>query len=450
MNELFGTDGVRGVANEFLTPELVFALGRAGGHVLARHGAQRPILVGRDTRLSGPMLQDALCAGIASVGLDAWKVGIVSTPAIAFLTRHVGAAAGVMISASHNPVEDNGIKFFAGNGCKLADVLEDEIAAQVNAHQDLPRPTGADVGEILSRHRLVSAYLRHCVGLGDRLDGATIVVDAAYGAAYDLAPAVLGTLGATVVRLHCKPNGKKINVACGSTDLTALREAVAAHPGSVGVAFDGDADRALFIDENCEVVDGDRVLAMLARDFKHRGDLPGNAVVATVMSNLGLELALRHMGIELVRTNVGDRYVLEALLAHGYRLGGEQSGHIIDLEANSTGDGIATAVRVFTLAKQAGGLRSLRDVMRTYPQVLVNVRVTDRAIVDDPRVRTLVRETEASLSGKGRILVRASGTEPVIRIMMEGAVESEIRSYADHIAAKVAALSAENEGARPM
>jgi len=447
LNELFGTDGVRGVANDFLTPELAFALGRAGAYVLARHGARRPLLVGRDTRLSGPMLEDALCSGVASVGLDVWKVGIVTTPAVAFLTRHVAAAAGVMISASHNPVEDNGIKFFAADGCKLADSLEDEIAVQVSAHRELPRPTGAAVGEILTRRRLVTAYLRLCVGLGESLRGMSVVVDGAYGAAYDIAPAVLRTLGARVIALHCKPNGNKINVECGSTDLSALQRAVAAHPGSIGVGFDGDADRALFVDEDGEVVDGDRVLAMLAREFKRRGELPKDTVVATVMSNLGLELALRDMQVELVRTAVGDRHVLEALRAGGYRLGGEQSGHIIDLAANSTGDGVITAVRVCALAAHTGSLRALRCVMRTYPQVLVNVRVANRAIVDDPSVRALVKEAEESLHGNGRVLVRASGTEPVIRIMMEGAVESQIRSYADHIAAKVAALSAQTERA---
>jgi len=439
MNRLFGTDGVRGVANEFVTPELALSLGRAGAYVLARHGARRPVLVGRDTRLSGPLLENALCAGIGSVGLDAWKLGIVTTPAVAFLTRHLGAAAGVMISASHNPVEDNGIKFFASDGSKLPDALEDEIAGHVEAGAAPPRPTGAGVGEILDRRRVVRAYEQHCVQLaGGDLRGLTVVVDAAYGAAYALAPRVLEALGASVVPLHCKPNGAKINVACGSTDLSPLREAVVAHPGSVGVAFDGDADRAQFVDETGAIVTGDHVMMMLALDFAARGELPTKTVVATVMSNIGLELALRDAGIKLVRTAVGDRYVLEAMRSGGHRLGGEQSGHVIDVEANTTGDGIATAVRVLRLAKVSAGLHGLAARMRTFPQVLVNVRA-ERVRLDDPQVCAAVRDATTRLDGKGRVLVRASGTEPVIRIMIEGPNDAEIRDLARKIAEKVSA-----------
>ena len=442
MNRLFGTDGVRGVANEFLTPELAFALGRAGGYTLAAHGARRPVLVGRDTRLSGPMLEAALCAGLASVGLDVWKLGIVPTPAIAYLTRTVNAAAGVMISASHNPIEDNGIKFFAADGSKLPDAIEDEIALRVEDDRPLPRPTAASVGEILERRRVVRAYERHCIALGTALAGTTIVVDGAYGAAYAIAPRVLTALGASVLPLHCKPDGRRINVRCGSTHLDPLQAEVRKHPGSVGVAFDGDADRALFVDEDGDVVTGDHVLAMWGLALARAGQLPGGTIVATVMSNVGLERALRERGVALLRTAVGDRYVLEAMLQGGYRLGGEQSGHIIDLESNSTGDGVATAVKVLSMRASAGSLRSLATTMRVYPQVLVNVRVADkRKVEEDGGVRAAIASAQAALNGSGRVLVRPSGTEPLVRIMVEGPDEGQIRSIAGEIAACVEAAS---------
>ncbi|HET9342090.1 MAG TPA: phosphoglucosamine mutase [Candidatus Eremiobacteraceae bacterium] len=441
MNRLFGTDGVRGVANEFLTPELAFALGRAGASVLAAHGERRPILVGRDTRLSGPMLENALSAGVCSIGLDVWKLGIVPTPAVAFLTRQLEAAAGVMISASHNPIEDNGIKFFAADGCKLPDTLEDEIAGHVEAHHELPRPTGKQIGTIGDRTRDVAAYADHCVALGGDLSGLTVVVDGAYGSAYDLAPRILRRLGAGVIRLHCKDDGGRINVRCGATDLTSLRRAVARHPNSIGVAFDGDADRALFVDEGGEVVTGDHVLAIWAKELLDSDELPHKTIVATVMSNLGLELAIAAMGAKLVRTAVGDRYVLEAMQRGGFRIGGEQSGHIIDLEANTTGDGIATAVRLLSLAAKAGALRALRERMQTYPQILVNVRVDDKRCVERDGVRDAIAAAEKSMRGKGRILVRPSGTEPLIRIMIEGQDESEMRTIAQSIADRIVAAA---------
>jgi phosphoglucosamine mutase len=440
MNELFGTDGVRGVANEFLTPELAFALGRAGGYVLASHGQRRPVLVGRDTRCSGPMLEYALSAGICSIGLDVWSLGIIPTPGVAWLTRHVGAAAGVMISASHNAIEDNGIKFFASDGCKLSDALEDEIAAKVGVADALPRAKGWKVGIVVDRRRMARQYATHCKGLGTTLQGKTVVIDAAYGAAYDLAPKVFAELGASVVRLHCTPNGKKINVRCGSTDLTTLRAAVDEHPGSVGVAFDGDADRALFIDERGREVSGDHVLAMRARELLARNELPERTVVATVMSNIGLERALARIGVTLIRTPVGDRYVLEAMQRGGYRLGGEQSGHIIDLTANTTGDGIATAVAVLGLTNAGRTLAEMADVMQRYPQVLINVAVDDKnCLQDNEAVKDAISQAERALGSDGRILVRASGTEPLIRVMIEGAEEDQIRALAGAVAAEIAA-----------
>ncbi|MBV8172284.1 MAG: phosphoglucosamine mutase [Candidatus Eremiobacteraeota bacterium] len=446
MNALFGTDGVRGVANEFLTPELALALGRAGGHVLAAHGARRPVLVGRDTRMSGPMLEAALCAGLASVGLDVWKVGIVPTPGVAFLTQHLRAAAGVVISASHNPIEDNGFKFFASDGSKLPDAIEDEIAAAVGRHGDLPRPQGADVGEILDRRRVVRAYEQHCVGLGSSLKGLRLIVDAAFGAAYAIAPRVFAALGADVTALHCKPDGRRINVDCGATHLEPLRSAIARAPGSIGVAFDGDADRALFVDENGDVVTGDHVLAIWARELSANGQLPKKTVVATVMSNIGLERALDQSGVVLERTAVGDRYVLEAMVRGGFRIGGEQSGHIIDLQSNSTGDGIATAVKLLSMCTRTGSLHALAQVMRVYPQVLLNVRVKDKQRVhDDAAVRRAIEDAAAALDGQGRVFVRPSGTEPLIRIMVEGPDESQIRSLARTVADVVEAATSRTE-----
>jgi len=446
MNKLFGTDGVRGVANEFLTPELAFALGRAGGHVLAAHGARRPVLVGRDTRMSGPMLEAALCAGLASVGLDVWKVGIIPTPGVAYLTRQLRGAAGVVISASHNPIEDNGFKFFAAEGSKLPDAIEDEIEAAVAAHEDLPRPVGADVGEILDRRRVVRVYERHCIGLGTSLRNMTLIVDAAFGAAYAIAPRVFGALGATVIPLHCKPDGRRINVDCGATQLEPLRTAVSRTPGSIGVAFDGDADRALFIDEKGEIVTGDHVLAIWARDLYAQGLLPKKTIVATVMSNIGLERALAKDGIALQRTSVGDRYVLEAMVRGGFRIGGEQSGHIIDLEANTTGDGIATAVKLLSMCAKGGSLHALAQAMRVYPQVLLNVRVTDKQRVhDDEKVRRAIEDASAALDGRGRVFVRPSGTEPLIRIMVEGPDETQIRVLARSVADVVEAATSRSE-----
>jgi phosphoglucosamine mutase len=442
LNKLFGTDGVRGIANEFLTPELAFALGRAGGYALAAHGDRRPVLIGRDTRCSGPMLEAALAAGICSIGLDVLLLGIVPTPAVAWLTRRQAAGAGVMISASHNPIEDNGIKFFASDGRKLSDAIEHEIADLVESasSRPLPRPTGAAVGTIEDRRRAVRDYIAHCESLGADLKGQTIVIDAAYGAAYQIGPAVFAHLGARVVKRHCAPNGKRINVRCGSTDLSSLRQAVLAHPGSFGVAFDGDADRALFIDEGGNEVTGDHVLAMRAKELLARDELQHRTVVATVMSNIGLEIALRGMGVTLLRTPVGDRYVLEEMQRGGFRLGGEQSGHIIDLASNTTGDGIATAVFVASLAAKSGGLAQIAGIVRPQPQVLVNVSVTDKTCMEREELQQVIARTEDELGANGRVLVRPSGTEPLIRVMIEGPSEQRIRELALAIAARIKAF----------
>ena len=442
MNDLFGTDGVRGVANADLTPELAFAIGRAGAAVIAREAApEKPIVVGRDTRCSGTMLEAAIVAGITSTGRDVLTVGIVPTPGVAAIAMHVEAAAGVMISASHNPIEDNGIKFFGGDGFKLSDALEDEIAARLN-DPSLPRPTHDGVGVASAARGLVDRYMMMLYEAGTSLAGWTVVVDAAFGAAFQVAPAVLRRLGATVIAINAEDDGRRINVACGATDLRMLqaevRAAAAAGGHVVGVAFDGDADRAKFVDETGAVLDGDHTLLILARERKARGALPHDTVVATVMSNVGLEQALTRDGIRLERAAVGDRYVLAAMRAAGYRLGGEQSGHVIDLDRNTTGDGPMTAVVLLAAAARARTtLHELAAGLTVFPQVLVNVRVEDRAVADRPAVQAAVDAARAQLGAEGRILVRPSGTEPLVRVMVEGRDDGVIRELAEGVAATI-------------
>ena len=428
MTRIFGTDGVRGVANGDLTPELAFRIGRAGAAVLARDAAAGiPILVGRDTRLSGTMLEAAVTAGIASTGRDALVLGIVPTPGVARLTVSSGAAAGVMISASHNPIQDNGIKFFGGDGFKLSDERENAIEAAVLDGDALPRPTHGGVGVVRDAHELVEGYFEALVAGGSDLSALTVVVDAAFGAAYLVGPRAFGALGARVEPLHAADDGSRINVACGSTDLSALsarvRELGRADPAAhvLGVAFDGDADRALFVDESGATVDGDRVMLVLARDKKRHGRLRGDTVVGTVMSNIGLERALAVEGIALARAAVGDRYVLEALRAGGYSFGGEQSGHVIDLDRNTTGDGPGTAIELLSIvAREGRTLRELASALQVAPQILLNVRTPRKDVLEQHAVRAAIERAVAELGASGRILVRASGTEPLIRVMIEG------------------------------
>jgi phosphoglucosamine mutase len=452
-SRLFGTDGIRGVANADLTPELAFAVGRAGAAVIAQGAAaDKPIVIGRDTRLSGTMLEAAMIAGITSTGRDVIGLGVVPTPCVAVVTVETEAAAGVMISASHNPIEDNGIKFFGGDGFKLSDAVEDEIGERLN-DPALPRPTHAGVGIARLAHNLAGRYLEKLVAAGTDLSGWTVVVDAAFGAAFEIGPAVFERLGARVIAINAADDGARINVGCGATDLTMLQATVRAEIARgnervVGVAFDGDADRAKFVDETGALLDGDHALLILARNRHERGALPGGAVVATVMSNVGLERALERAGIGLLRAPVGDRYVLEAMRAGGYRLGGEQSGHVIDLDRNTTGDGPMTAVTLFGVAARAGvRLHDLAATLTVFPQILINVPVEDRRIADAPAVLAAVTAAEVRLGVAGRILVRPSGTEPLVRVMVEAADAETTEDVAETVAG-VIRIAAENSRAK--
>lgn len=439
MAKIFGTDGVRGVANAELTPELAFDVGRAGATVLAASSDRhRPIIIGRDTRISGTMLESALIAGVTSVGRDAVSVGIVPTPGIARITVAEGAAAGVVISASHNPIADNGIKFFGPDGFKLPDAVEEAIEALVGA-ADLPRPVGTEIGVARLAQNLTRHYYRLLEANGADLSGLRVVVDGGFGAAYAIAPYVLRNLGATVTEMHCEADGARINVQCGATHLEPLRERVSelARVGErvIGVAFDGDADRALFVDESGEIVTGDHVLYAFARELQGRGELAGETVVGTVMTNVGAERALAKHGIALRRAPVGDRYVLAAMRQDGYVLGGEQSGHVINLLRNTTGDGPLTAVLLLSLVARSGS--SLRELVREVvlaPQVLVNVPARRRDVLEAAPVVAAIATAEASLNGSGRLLIRASGTEPLIRIMAEGDDFTEIERLVNGLA----------------
>jgi len=435
VTRLFGTDGVRGVANRDLTPELAFALGRAA--VAALGGEGRPsIAIGRDTRVSGSMLQAALSAGMASAGADVLRVGVTPTPALAFVTPILKARAGVVISASHNPPEDNGIKFFSAEGMKLPDATEDRIEELMRTDAG-PRPEGEGVGVVRDAPEAIDRYLDHLAEAADAsLEGMRIVVDCANGAAFRLGPQILRRLGADLVILNGEGDGGAINVGCGATHPEVMAAAVLEHGADAGVAFDGDADRALFSDADGHVLDGDDVIAACALSMLREGDLPGDVVVVTVMANLGLRRALEEAGITVMETQVGDRYVLEEMQRTGATLGGEQSGHVIFLEHATTGDGLLTTVKFLSLARKRGvTLRELTSSMRRYPQVLENIRATDaRSVADAPELAAAVRTAEEALGERGRVLVRPSGTEPLLRIMVEAETETEARLHADAVA----------------
>lgn len=438
MGRLFGTDGVRGVANRELSPEIAFQLGRVGAAVLAGHGGRPRVLIGRDTRVSGEMLEAALAAGIASVGADVLRLGIIPTPGVAFLTRALGASAAAMISASHNPVPDNGIKLFAGDGFKLPDAVEDEIERGLQAGgDDLPRPAGVEVGRIYEDREAWRQYADFLRGsCQESLAGLSIVVDCAFGAAYAIAPAVLRALGAEVTALNDSPDGARINVHCGSTHPGLLQREVVADGARVGLAYDGDADRVIAVDERGDVVDGDHIMAICALERLSQGDLPKKTIAATVYSNLGLREALRAAGGEVVITPNGDRYVLEAMRREGLAIGGEQSGHIIFLEENTTGDGLLTALKVLGAMVRSGrSLSGLAAQMQTFPQILENVPVSAKdGLAGNGTIGEAVATAEDELAGRGRIFIRASGTENLVRVLAEGPDEEELRRMVDQIA----------------
>ncbi|HVM14048.1 MAG TPA: phosphoglucosamine mutase [Egibacteraceae bacterium] len=438
MGQLFGTDGIRGVANTELTPELAVGLGRAVVRTLREEGTHRPcVVIGRDTRASGEMLEAALLAGICSAGGDAVLLGVLPTPGVAFLTTHLGANSGAMISASHNPVGDNGIKFFGPDGFKLTDEEEKRVE-ELLQRTDQDRPTGAAIGRLVPEEGLLEAYVGHLVATGGDLTGLRVVVDCAEGAAFEVAPAVLRRLGCDVTAIHADPTGANINDGCGSTHPETVARAVVEHGADVGLAFDGDADRLIATDHTGAVVDGDTILAVLARRLHDAGRL--DTVVTTVMTNLGFHQAMERLGIAVVATRVGDRYVLEAMREHGYLLGGEQSGHVILADHATTGDGVLTAVQLLsTVVETQRPLADLAQVMRRLPQVLVNVPDVDRArLADAELLWKAVAEEEAALDRSGRVLIRASGTEPLVRVMVEADSEERAATVADRLAAVVA------------
>ncbi len=442
MTRLFGTDGVRGIANRELTGELAFRLGRAAVIVLAEHGERRPhITVGRDTRGSGEFLEAALSAGICSAGGDAVQLGVVTTPAVAFLTTDIGAHAGAVISASHNPAEYNGIKFFGSTGYKLPDDVEDEIEGIVDREPDPDgRPQGRQVGRIVALPAATERYLRHLTSLPvSRLDGIRVVVDCANGAASEAAPSLLRELGADVVAINDRPDGWNINDGCGATTPEVVARAVVDAGADAGVAHDGDADRALFADHAGSIVDGDQVLAACALDLHGRGELPGAQVVTTVMANLGFRECMHDAGIAVVETKVGDRYVLEEMIRTGADLGGEQSGHVIFLRHATTGDGLLTAIEFLGIAARRGvPVAEVAACMDRFPQVLVNVETADRRDVESTEaVLEAVRQAEASLGDRGRVLVRPSGTEPLVRIMVEAPTHEAAAHHAEVVAQAV-------------
>jgi phosphoglucosamine mutase len=438
MARLFGTDGVRGLANELITAEFSLKLAQAAALVLgeeARKAGRRPkVVLARDPRISGKFLASSVSAGLASSGVDVYDAGVIPTPAAAFLTADIDADFGIMISASHNPAPDNGIKIFARGGHKLDDKIEDAIEAALTLEP--LRPIGAAVGHVSRFADAEDRYLLHLLkSLPNKLDGLTVVVDCANGAASSVSPDAFRNAGAKVIVIGAAPDGLNINEGCGSTHLSALQAAVLEHKADAGVAHDGDADRCLMVDHTGAIVDGDQIMAILALSMKARGELARNTLVATVMSNLGLKIAMKEAGITMLEAQVGDRYVLEEIRENGYTLGGEQSGHVILSQFATTGDGVLTGMRVLAeVAKSGKTLKELAGQIDIYPQVLINVQGVDRTRVEDEVVQQAVQEAQAELGETGRVLLRASGTEPVIRVMVEAAEMGQAQGWADRIA----------------
>lgn len=443
MRKYFGTDGVRGIANVELTPELAFRLGKSAGYVLTKSMESvnhRPtFVVGRDTRISGQMLEAALISGLNSSGVDVVQLGILPTPGVALLTREL-ADGGVMISASHNPFQDNGIKFFNKNGFKLADDIELEIEHFIDNPGELPQLSGKDIGKVIENKNAVNSYINFLKNSIDTdLSGLKIVLDCANGAATSIAPALFKKLGADVIVLSAEPNGININVDCGSTHPANLRAKVVETKADIGLAFDGDADRLIAVNELGEEVDGDQILFICGTALSRKGKLRENTVVSTVMSNFGFKIALQKQGLKTVQSQVGDRYVLEAMLENGYTLGGEQSGHIIFLELNTTGDGILSALQLASVLKsEEKPVSKLLEGFTKYPQELVNVTVKDkRSWESHPIIRNVIERAECELNGNGRVLVRASGTENLVRVMVEGESKEQVNKLVHSIADEI-------------
>lgn len=445
MGKYFGTDGVRGEANVELTPELAFKLGRFGGYVLSQHEEETPLVfVGRDTRISGEMLEHALIAGLLSVGIRVYKLGVIATPGVAYLVRTERASAGVMISASHNPALDNGIKFFGGDGFKLDDDRELEIEALLDAAEDtLPRPSAQGLGTVMEYPEGLRKYQEFLVSTGVQLEGMHVVLDTANGAASTSARQIFADLGAQLTVIGENPDGLNINDGVGSTHPEHLQEKVKEVGAAIGLAFDGDSDRLIAVDENGEIVDGDKIMYIIGSYLSSKGLLEKNTIVTTVMSNLGFHKALDAKGIQKEITAVGDRYVVEEMRKSGYNLGGEQSGHVVIMDYNTTGDGQLTGVQLTKIMQETGKkLSELAAEVTIYPQKLVNIRVEnsmkDKAM-EVPAIREIIEKMEAEMAGNGRILVRPSGTEPLLRVMAEAPTHEEVDYYVDTIAAVVQA-----------
>jgi phosphoglucosamine mutase len=440
MGRLFGTDGVRGIANDKLSCELAFKLGQAGAYALTSSVHKARILIGRDTRISGDMLESALVAGICSVGAEAVVAGVIPTSGVAFLTRDYGADAGVVISASHNAAEYNGIKFFSADGMKLPDEIEDRIESIIlDGSETIELKTGMDLGRRVGALNALVEYKEFLLSTTDtNLRGLKIVLDCAHGAASVVGPRAFQELGATVVPYYNTPDGTNINDNCGSTHPEKLTQLVTELGADMGLAFDGDADRLIAVDEHGVIVDGDQIMAICAIDLKKRGLLKQDTLVCTVMSNLGLDIAMEQQGIHTVKTKVGDRYVLEEMLRSGYNFGGEQSGHIIFLDQSPTGDGILTGIQLASVVMRSGRpLSRLAGKVSILPQVLVNARVKDEykdSILEDEQVKARIQALEARFNGKGRVLIRSSGTEPLVRVMIEGQNKQEIERQAVEMA----------------
>lgn len=436
MGKYFGTDGVRGIANKELTPELAFKLGRAGGYVLTQQTEKPKVVIGRDTRISGTMLENALISGLLSIGAEVMRLGVISTPGVAYLTKALSAHAGVMISASHNPVEDNGIKFFGPDGFKLSDEQEEQIEEIIDGEDKLPRPIGGDIGVINDYFEGGQKYLSFLKDTIDNdFEGITIAVDCAHGATSSLATHLFADLEAEIYSIGSSPNGLNINDGVGSTHPEKLQEFVQEKGADIGLAFDGDGDRLIAVDEKGNIVDGDQIMYICSKFLNERGLLRHNTVVSTVMSNIGFYKALDENGIKSSKTAVGDRYVMEEMRKGGYNLGGEQSGHIIFLNYITTGDGMLSALQLVNVMKETGkALSELAAEMTIYPQVLKNVKVTNKEeALNNSQILKEVEAVEHELGENGRVLVRPSGTEPLIRVMVEASTEEECEKYVDRI-----------------